>query len=144
MNWSYLFKHWFGTLLLAPVISQITMYIYEFDPYKIVGLLEVYPISLMFGLFFSTPTYILYAVLYRYLAKNKVNIIFSKIILIIVAVIGVFTTTSIIKGNMMQDIAVSYSIASVIVGIIFKLNFKQTNDNNKPNHKNKRTKKNSF
>ncbi|MFT7350580.1 MAG: hypothetical protein ACI9XR_000289 [Flavobacterium sp.] len=41
MNWSYLFKHWFGILLLGPIVSQITMYIYGVNPHKIFGLLEV-------------------------------------------------------------------------------------------------------
>lgn len=124
MNWSYLFKHWFSTLLIGPIVSQITMYIYEVNPHKIVGLFEVYPISLLFGLFFSAPTYILYALIYYYLAKNTVNLKISKIILISFAVLGVVTTTSIIKGSMMQDIAISYSIASIISGLFFKLNFK--------------------
>ncbi|WP_395044685.1 hypothetical protein [Flavobacterium sp.] len=124
MNWSYLFKHWFSTLLIGPIVSQITKYIYEVNPHKIVGLFEVYPISLLFGLFFSAPTYILYALIYYYLAKNTVNLKISKIILISFAVLGVVTTTSIIKGSMMQDIAISYSIASIISGLFFKLNFK--------------------
>jgi hypothetical protein len=125
MNWNYLFKHWFSTLLLAPIVSQIIMYIYGVNPHKIVGLLEVYPISLIFGLFFSAPTYVLYALLYLYLARNTVNLKISKIILISLAVLGVITTTLIIKGSMMQDIAISYSISSIITGIFIKLNFEE-------------------
>lgn len=127
MNWSYLFKHWFFTLLIGPIISQINMYIFEVNSHKIVGLIDVYPISLIFGLFFSTPTYILYALLYFYISKNKINLIFSKIILISFAVLGVIVTTSIIKGSMMQDIALSYSIASIISGLFFKLNYNKKN-----------------
>jgi hypothetical protein len=123
MNWSYLFKHWFFTLLIGPIVSQIMMSVFEVNSHRIIGLLEIYPITLIFGLFFSTPTYILYALLYIYLSNNKVNIKFSKIILISFAVICVFVTTSLVKGSMMQDIAISYSIASIISGLFFKLNF---------------------
>jgi len=123
MNWGYLFKHWFFTLLLGPVVSQIVIYFIDLSPGKIVGLLEVYPLSLLFGLFFSTPTYILYGLVYYFLARNNINLILSKVILITLAVVGVITTTSIIKGSMMLDITISYSIASVITGLFFKLNF---------------------
>ncbi len=123
MKWNYLFKHWFFTILLGPVVSQIIMYVTILNPHKIVGLLEVYPLSIMFGLFFSTPTYILYAIIYYFLAKNNINIMFSKAILILFTVSGVIVTTSIIKGNMMFDIALSFSIAAVITGLFFKLKF---------------------
>ena len=125
MNWSYLFKHWFGTLLLGPIVSQIIMYLTILNPHRIVGLLEVYPISLIFGLIFSTPTYIIYSFIYYFFGQKNLNVIFAKIILITLAVLGVIITTTILKGNMMEDIAVSYSIASIIAGLFFKLNFKK-------------------
>jgi hypothetical protein len=65
----------------------------------------------------------LYAFLYHYLAKKNINLKISKIILISFTIIGVVTTTAIIKGSMMQNIALSYSIASIITGLYFKLNF---------------------
>ena len=124
-NWNYLFKHWFFTLLLGPVISQIIMYIIVLNPNKIVGLLEVYPITLIFSFAFSIPTYILYSILYHFLSHRNINEKYVKIILIAFAVSGVFITTTIIKGSMMKDIAWSYSISSIISGAIFKLNFKE-------------------
>lgn len=125
MNWSYLFKHWFGTLLIGPIVSQIMMYFTVLNPHKIVGLLEVFPLSLIFSLIFSSPTYFFYGILYYFLAKSNINSIFSKIILISFAVFGVITTTQIIRGNMMEEIALSYSISSIITGLFFKLNFKK-------------------
>lgn len=124
-NWNYLFKHWIFTLLLGPFISHIIMYIYVLNHGKIVGLLEIYPITLIFSFAFSIPTYILYSFLYRFLAKRNTKEIYAKIILIAFAVSGIFITTTIIKGSMMKDIAWSYSISSIISGFIFKLNFKE-------------------
>lgn len=126
MKWDYLFKHWFGTLLLGPVISQIITYSFNgFNHQIVVGLLEVYPLSLFFGLIFSTHTYILYSFLYRFLGQKNSNEYYAKLILIAFAVSGVIITTIIIKGSMMKDIAWSYSISSIISGFIFKLNFKE-------------------
>lgn len=124
-NWTYLFKHCFFTLLLGPVISQIIMYINVLNPNKIVGLLEVYPITLIFSFVFSIPTYILYSILYHFLRHGNIHEKYVKIILIAFAVSGIFITTTIIKGSMMKDIAWSYSISSIISGAIFKLNFKE-------------------
>jgi len=126
MNWSYLFKHWFGTILLGPFISEIIMYISELNPHKIVGLLEVYPIAFLFSIIFSAPTYILYGFIYYFLASNKVKNEHSKIILISFVAIGVIITTLLIKGSWMLDIGLSYFISSVIAGLSFKLNFKNS------------------
>jgi hypothetical protein len=128
MNWSYLFRHWFLTLIIGPIISQIMMFFFNENSHQIVGLLEIYPISLIFGLLFSTPTYILYGILYHFLGSNHIKSNYAKVILITFSISGVIITTSIIKGYMMQDIAIAYSIASFITGFLIKLNFK--NDNN--------------
>lgn len=125
IKWNYLFKHWFSTLLIAPFISQIIMYITILNSNKIVGLLEVYPIALIFSLAFSIPTYILYSFLYRILGQINTKEKYAKIILIAFAVCGIFITAMIIKGSMMKDVIWSYSISSIISGFIFKLNFKE-------------------
>lgn len=122
MKWNYLFKHWFGTIALGPVISEMIPYI-SGDSHLIVGLCEVYPIAFLFSLFFSAPTYLLYGFIYYYLAQKRINGIYAKAILISFAVTGVIVTTSIIHGSLMLNIALSYSIASIITGCLFKLNF---------------------
>lgn len=128
MKWDYLFKHWFGTLFLGPVISQTLMYLDFENPNKIVGPLEIYPIALLFSLLFSIPTYFIYCFAYYYLASKKIPAIYAKAILILLSVSGVIATTIIIKGTWMFDIGVSYSISSVITGCFFKLNFENPNN----------------
>ncbi len=127
-NWNYLIKHWVFTLLLGPFISQILMYITILHPNKIVGLLEVYPIAIIFSIVFSIPTYIIYAFIYYYFSNKILTVLFTKTILISLAVIGIFATLKIIGGTISLDIAISYSIASIITGLFFKLNFKDEND----------------
>lgn len=123
-DWIFLFKHWVFTLLLGPIISQLLMYITILNPNKIVGLVEVFPIAFLFSLFFSIPTYIIYAFVYYYFSKKDLSILFTKCILILIAVGGIFITSSLMKGFMWFDIALSYSISSIVTGIFFKLNFK--------------------
>ena len=128
-NWIFLFKHWIFTLLLGPIISLLLMYITELHPNKIVSLAEVFPIAFLFSLFFSIPTYIIYAIVYYYFSNKELPILFTKSILIFIAVSGIFITSSLMKGFMWFDIALSYSISSILTGLFFKLNFKSEEEN---------------
>jgi membrane protein YdbS with pleckstrin-like domain len=128
-DWIFLFKHWFFTLLIGPIISQLLMYITVLHPNKIVSLLEVFPIALIFSLFFSIPTYVIYAFVYYYFSKKDFPFLFAKCILILIAVTGIFITSSLMRGFMWFDIAISYSVSSILIGLFFKLNFKSEEEN---------------
>lgn len=123
IDWSYLFKQWIFSLIIGPVISQIIAFIPVFHPSQAVGLLEIFPVVFIVSLIFSAPTYIVYAFVYNYLAKKDFPILYSKVTLISIPVIGVFITTAFIGGTLWYFIAVSYSISSIICGLLFNLNF---------------------
>lgn len=133
MNWSYLFKHWFGTLFLAPFIFELFCIILE-SSNKIVGLVEVYPITIIFSLIFSVPTYILYGILYFFLAKKEIAINHSKTVLILFTSISILVTFYIVFNARELYASFAYAITSIVTGIFFKLNFKKTNDNHKSNY----------
>jgi len=121
MRRKYVVGHWALTLLLAPFTSQVLQYILLPNPHQIAGLLEVYPITLVFSIAFSFPTFWVYLTCFYFLSKNSVNLTVSKYILIAISVIGVFITMTIIKGSMSQDISIAYSLTALIVGLILKL-----------------------
>jgi hypothetical protein len=76
------------------------------------------------GLLSSLPTYIFYFFI-LFIFKNKnVKMIYKRLILVTIVIIGVFITTALINGIVWLDIAISYSIASIIVGIFFTVYFK--------------------
>ncbi|WP_333599748.1 hypothetical protein [Flavobacterium sp.] len=125
MNWSYLFKHWFGTLLLGPIIGQVTEYYSSVNSHLVLGYLEAYPVFIMVSLFCSSPTYILYGFLYLFLAKKNSNPNYAKVILILFAVSGVIISFWLIGGSMSFNGTISYCIASILAGLLFKLNFKK-------------------
>lgn len=128
-EWIFLFKHWFFTLLLGPIVSQLLMYITVLHSNKIVGLLEVFPIAFIFSLIFSIPTYSIYTFFYYYFSKKDLPVFLSKFILISLAVSGIFITSYLMEGYMWLDIAISYSISSIITGLFFKLNFRDEEEN---------------
>lgn len=127
MNFSYLLKHWFATLTLAPITSEIINLLFIQNSNKIMGLLEVYPITVIFGFIFSIPTYSIYYLAYYFLGEKNVNIKTSKLILITLSVIGIIVSFSITFNNREPEITIAYIFTSIITGLFFKLNFKETN-----------------
>jgi len=121
MKRAYVFGHWALTLLIAPFTSQAIDYFYGRNPHQVVGLLEVYPITLLFSIAFSLPTFLVYLTCFYFLSKQNTNLRLSKFILIAVSVSGIYITQTIIKGAMSQDIIISYSVTSIIVGLILRL-----------------------
>ena len=132
MKMSYLIGHWVLTLLIAPFTSQAIQYIWGTNPHQVVGLLEVYPISLFFSIVFSLPTFLIYLTCFYFLSKHEIKWTLSKLILISVSAIGVFITMTIIKGSMSHDIEIAYSFTALIVGLILKI--RTTNVKVKENH----------
>jgi hypothetical protein len=121
MKRTYVIVHWVLTLLLAPFMSQAIDYFYGTNPHQIVRLLEVYPITLLFSIAFSLPTFLVYLICFYFLSTLDINFVISKVILIAVSVLGIYITQTIIKGSMSQDIIIAYSVTAIIVGLILRL-----------------------
>ena len=102
-------------------MSQAIDYFYGTNPHQVVGLLEVYPITLLFSIAFSLPTFLIYLTCFYFLSKQDINFIVAKLILIVISVLGIFITQTIIKGSMSNDIIIAYSVTSIIVGLVLKL-----------------------
>lgn len=120
MNWSYLFKHWFGTLIMAPIIAQIIDLLMNKNN-QILNFHESFPLFLLFGLFFSTPTYLLYSILFYYLKYKNIKNVYAKIILISFALLGIIITFWLISGTLIYNGILIYCISSIITGTIFKI-----------------------
>ncbi|WP_338378118.1 hypothetical protein [uncultured Flavobacterium sp.] len=125
MNWSYLFKHWFGTLIISPFVYEL-FNLMKVNSNRVIGLVEIYPITFIFSLIFSIPTYIIYGFIYYFLARNEVSIMKSKIILLLFTVLSILLTFHIVFNARELTISISYAVTSIILGIYFKLNFKES------------------
>lgn len=133
MKKGYVLRHWILTLLVAPFTFQGIELVFGKDPHQIVGLLEIYPITLLFSIAFSLPTFLVYILCFHFLSRQKIKPALSKLILISASVLGIFITLTIIKGSMSKNIIITYTLTSVIIGLLLKLKeAKATNpDNNK-------------
>src|SRR5690606_17492954 len=93
MQWSYLFKHWFATLLIAPVLCQLYAFVNE----DIALLIVFYPITLLVSFLYSLPIVIIYTLLFYYFWLEEISIPTAKIFFISIAVTGTFITFSLIN-----------------------------------------------
>ena len=71
IHWKYFFFHWISTLLIAPFVVQLLMHLTRNNAHQIVGLIEVSPITLIFSLIFSFPTYLLLAITDYFCLKKE-------------------------------------------------------------------------
>lgn len=121
MRKTYIIGHWGLTLLLAPLTSQIIQYIWGPNTHQVVGLLEVYPVTLLYSIVFSLPTFLLYLFCFYLLSKRNMNFALSKTILIAISALGIYITQTIINGKMSQDIIIAYSVTAGIVGLLLRI-----------------------
>ena len=121
MDKNYFLKHWLTTLLLAPFLPSVYEFILEPISGQVVGLLEVYPLALMFSFFLSLPTLVIYLFTFKLLAKQNANPALTKFILISWTIIGITTTILSMGGSLSLTLVFSYSIASIIAGFVFKI-----------------------
>ncbi|MFH7004420.1 hypothetical protein [Flavobacterium bizetiae] len=76
------------------------------------------------GLVFSLPTYFLYIFITTVLKNKNIKIVHEKTILIIFVMSGVFITTAFINGTVWFDLAISYSLSTIIATFFFTMYFK--------------------
>lgn len=128
MNWLYLIKHWFSTLLIAPILSDVINYYYT-DIETLFNLTTVYPITVIFGLFFSLPTYFIIGLTYYALNKKGVNSNNIKLFILIVCSIGIIISFYIIFNDREKNIALAYLVTSIFFGLFYKIENNETNKN---------------
>jgi biotin transporter BioY len=76
------------------------------------------------GLLFSLPTYLFYIFITTVLKNKNIKIAYEKTILIIFVISGVFITTALINGTVWFDLAISYSLSTIIATLFFTMYFK--------------------
>ena len=125
MDWCYIFKHLGGTLILAPLLSQFAKEIGFGNPREVVGLLEVFPLTLSASIVLSIPTLFTYLFVYHVVQRWGMKIHWIKLVLIIWTICGISLTLYLLCGSVMLQISVYYMIASAICRILIKMKRKQ-------------------
>ena len=125
MNSIFLLRHWIFTLLLGTIIfSIINGYSANWSSRNFSDFFQLYPFMVIIGLLFSLPTYLLYIFTTTVLKNKNIKIVHEKTILIIFVISGVFITTALINGTVWFDLAISYSLSTIIATFFFTMYFK--------------------
>jgi hypothetical protein len=120
LNKSYILKHWGATLGTAPFLPALYEAFFSSgkDWLEILG---SYPLFLLFGFLFSLPSLFGYVLLFQLLLKPALPLLVKKLLLIGFAVLGISITFWLIKGSMAPTLGISYSLAAIITGLLFRL-----------------------
>lgn len=128
MDWKYLLRLWILTLLCGPIvfISKCFLANPSASGSSLFDFFEFYYIMGAMSAIFSLPTLLFAVSLFTFLENHNLKHNYIKVILTSTFVIGIFTTLKILGGTIAMDIALSYSIPAIIIGLSFKL--KQNNN----------------
>jgi hypothetical protein len=133
MRRNYLLKHWLLTLVLAPFLPDVYMFIFKPASGQMTGLLEIYPLFLFFSLLYSLPTLLVYFIVFMLLIEQGTSPAFTKFILIALTVIGITMTILSIGGSLSSTLIFAYSLASVIAGCLLSIKSKSGTEKQLPN-----------
>lgn len=121
MSVSFPFCHWIFTLLISPVFSGAFDKLFGKSPDQVIGLVEAYPVTLLFSCLFSFPTLIVYLFVFYFLAQNDVRPPLAKTILIFVTLFGIIITMLIIfekQASSLWNYLPAYAFGCIVVGLI--------------------------
>lgn len=86
---------------------------------------EVYFLFISFGLIFSIPTFIVYALAYNAIVKSDKSNLTIKAILVALGILGVVVTFSLIKGTLIFKASIFYSIGLIIGSLFYNIRPKE-------------------
>ena len=120
MSVSFPFYHWIFTLLISPVFSGVFDKLFGKSSHQVIGLLEAYPLTLLFSSLFSFPTLIVYLFVFYFLAKHNVRALLAKAILMLVTMFGIIITMLVSfkgDGSVLYNHLASYILGCIVVGV---------------------------
>lgn len=121
MDWGYIFKHWIGTLVLAPILSQIGKDMGLGNPHEVGTLFEIFPITLSASTTLSLPTLLFYLFVYHIAERSTLKMIWVKLIVILWTTIGICLTLYLLDPWLILSIGSYYIIANSICGLLLKM-----------------------
>lgn len=124
MSRNYILGHWIITLLSGPIILILINQLFNSSFGSILGFFQIYPLMIIMGFMFSIPTYLLLIFIFMFIEEKSIKNSYIKIFFTLTVVIGIWITTAIIGGTISDNIAISYTIAAIIIGFFFKSQLK--------------------
>lgn len=119
LKWSYIFKHWIGTLLLGNILVSIFPVFNRLNSVDIGLTILVSILWLCCSAIYSIPTLVCCILAFSWFEDNTLKVNWIKMTLILVILAGITMTVALTVGSM--EVAIYYSIAAIVTGILFKI-----------------------
>ena len=116
----YPVRHWLTSLAVGPLLVFISNIVINSADINANDFFANYILLFFFGLIFSLPTIVFYYVVYNLLIKRQTSPVIIKIILDIVAVLGMCLTLHLIGGTAIPGMYAPYSTAIVVCSLFYK------------------------
>lgn len=128
MKIEYIVKLWLITILLAPFIGG-TYEILNNTPGLVVGLLEVFPITLLFSIVLSIPTLLAVLLVSKLLKNSKISLWVKKLIVLVLTIVGIIVTLCLLGGSLIPTLMFSYAISALLSTLILEIPRSRLNEN---------------
>lgn len=116
----YIIKLWILSQLLAPFLYALYELIKEI-PGQVVGLLEIFPITLIFSFFFSLPTLLAIYILNRLIVKGNFSEMTNKLLIVAFTLTGIIVTLTILGGSLVPTLIMIYSTSLILSALILEI-----------------------
>lgn len=133
MKWSFVFKHWLLTILVAPVLCVVVM---RFTRGLWGGTIvfDFMEMLLLYSLIFSIPVFLVCLLVFSILKNGERRAVTNKIVLIATAVLGMVITISLSSEDIADEIVIPYIVATICFGAILNLYPKEHTPDNSQIH----------
>ena len=116
----YIIKLWILSQLLAPFLYALYELIKEI-PGQVVGLLEIFPITLIFSFFFSLPTLLAIYILNSLIVKGNFSEMTNKLLIVAFTLTGIIVTLTILGGSLVPTLIMIYSTSLILSALILEI-----------------------
>lgn len=121
MDRSFAFKHWIFTNLIAPVGLMTYIAFAENEKLFVLNGVGFLVMAILFSFVMSVPVFILYYGAFYFLSKKKMPLLTIRIVLSVIAIIGVFASARLLGGKNTGQIELAYSITVLVLGFLIKI-----------------------
>ena len=121
MKQDYPIKHWLLTIFFSPLALMFYSLFSQPEHLSAEDLFQMFLLSFGLGFLFSLPSFFIYLAVFYFLSKKKIQPAISKLILISIAVTGVFISMYVISDMLFEDISLIYAAVAFICGLVVKI-----------------------
>lgn len=110
--------HWLTSLLVAPFVHYLSLRVLQGA--HVSGLLGLFWVYVVYGLFYSLPAFLLYYICFRMLASRFESDLYLKIVFNTGAILCAAVTFYWIDNQVVYNLTATYAVTIILCSLFFK------------------------